>query len=148
MFYNSKEKLKKLIIKFVKYSLYLLVHEGSGFDSYVVLKNLHQWRTVVSLIENGLGIVSFKIFNGYVDQYKKIPKYVHFKCGFLHIKDSLKKIGKSYKLQPCLLKQKLEHDEGYEDNWEKEDKEWLPYLKNDVLSTDFSYASYANSMEE
>ena len=38
-----------------------------------------------------------KIFNGYVDQAQKIPQYVHFRCGLLHIKDSLKIIGESYK---------------------------------------------------
>ena len=99
------------------------------------------------MIKNGLGIVSLKIFNGYVDQNKKISQYVHFRCGLLHIKDSFKKIGKSYKLQSCLLKQELEHNEIYEDNWEEKENEWLPYLKNDVLSTAFSYARYAKGME-
>ena len=66
----------------------------------------------------------------------------------MHIKDSLKNIGKSYKLQPYLLKQKLEHDEIFEDNWEEKENDWLPYLKNDVLSTAFSYARYSKGMEE
>ena len=66
----------------------------------------------------------------------------------MHIKDSLKNIGKSYKLQPCLLKQELEHDEIFEDNWEEKENEWLPYLKNDVLSTAFSYARYSKGVEE
>ena len=66
----------------------------------------------------------------------------------MHIKDSLKKIGKSYKLQSCSLKQELEHDEIYEDNWEKKENEWLPHLKNDELSTAFSYARYSKGMEE
>ena len=42
---------------------------------------------------------------------KKSLQYVHLRCDLLHIEDSLKNIGKSYKLQPCLLKQELEHDE-------------------------------------
>ena len=66
----------------------------------------------------------------------------------MHIKDSSKNIGKSYKLQPCLLKQELEHDEIFEDNWEEKEIEWLPYLKNDVLSTAFSYARYSKGMEK
>ena len=90
------------------------------------------------MIKNGSGIVSLKIFNGYVDPVKKIPQYVHLRCGLLHIKDFLKNIGKSYKLQPCLLKQELEHDEIFGDNWDEKENEWLPYLKNDVLSTAFS----------
>ena len=79
---------------------------------------------------------------------KKIPQYVCLRCGLLHIKDSLKNIGNSYQLQSCLLKQKLEHDEIYEDNWEEKENEWLPYLKNDALSTAFSYARYSKGMEE
>ena len=105
-------------------------------------------RRTVKLIKNGSGIVSLKIFNGYVDQNKKIPQYVHLRFGLLHIKDSLKNIGKSYKLQPCLLKQEIEHDEIFEDNWQEKENEWLPYLKNDVLSTAFSYARYSKRMEE
>ena len=46
-------------------------YKGSGFDSYVVLNILPQWRTIVSLIKNGSGIVSLKKFNGYVEQAKK-----------------------------------------------------------------------------
>ena len=142
-----KGEPKRINNKIVKYNLYLLAHKGSGFDSYVVLNNLPQWRTV-KLIKNGSGIVSLKIFNGYVDQNKKNPQYVHLSFGLLHIKDSLKNIGKSYKLQPCLLKQGLEHDEIFEDNWEEKENEWLPYLQNDVLSTAFSYARYSKGMEE
>ena len=66
----------------------------------------------------------------------------------MHFKDSLKNIGKSYKLQPCLLKQELEHDEIFEDNWEEKEIEWLPHIRNDVLSTAFSYARFSKGMEE
>ena len=100
------------------------------------------------MIKNGSGIVSLKIFNGYVDQNKKIPRYVHFRCGLLHIKDSLKIIRKSYNLQEKLPKKELEHDEIFEDTWEEKEKEWLPYLKNDVLSTAFSYARCSKGMGE
>ena len=141
-----KGEAKPINNKIVKYNLYLIAHKGSGFDSYVVLNNLPQWRTF-KLIKNGSGIVSLQIFNGYVDQ-KKIPQNVPFRCELLHIKDSLKNIGKSYKLQECLLKQELEHDEIFEDTWEEKENEWLPYLKNDVLSTAFSYAKYSKGMEK
>ena len=142
-----KGEPKRINRKIVKNKLHLIAHKGSGFDSYVVLNNQPQWRTV-KLIKNGSGIVSLEIFNGYVDQNKKIPQYVHLRCGLLHIKDSLKNIGKSYKLHPCLLKQELEHDEIFEDNCEEKENDWLPYLKNDVLSTAFSYARYSKGMEE
>ena len=44
------------------------------FINYVVSNNLPECRTVVSLIKNGSGIVSLKIFNSYVDQIKKVPQ--------------------------------------------------------------------------
>ena len=148
MFYRSKENQKKIKNKIVEYNLYLIAHNGSGFDSYVVLNNLPQWRNVVKLIKNGRGIVSLKIFNGYVDENKKIPQYVHFRCGRVHINQNLKKIGESYKLQESLLKKELEHDEIYEDTWQAKENEWLPYVKNDVLSTALCYARYTMGMEE
>ena len=148
MFYRSKGDPKKVKNKLVEYNLYLIAHNGSGFVSYVVLNNLPQWRSVVKLFKNGAGIVSLKIFNGYVDQNKKIPQYVHFRCGRVHINKSLRKIGESYKLQESLLKKELEHDEIYEDTWEAKENEWLPYVQNDVLSTAFCYARYTMGIEE
>ena len=59
-----------------------------------------------------------------------------------------KKVGRNYKLQESLLKQELEHDEFSEDNWEEKENELLPYLKNDISSTVFSYARYSKGMEE
>ena len=145
---SFKGEPKKLKKKIVEYNLYLIAHNGSGFDSYVVLNNLPQWRSVVKLIKNGAGIISLKVFNGYVDPIKKIPQYVHFRCGRVLINKSLRKIGESYKLQESLLKKELEHDEIYKDTWEEKENEWLPYLKNDVLSTAFCYARYTMGMEE
>ena len=66
MYYRSKEnqtKQKKLF----NFNLYLIAHNGSGFDSYVVSYNLPQCRSVIKLIKSGAGIISFKIFKGDVD---------------------------------------------------------------------------------
>ena len=145
---SFKGEPKKVKIKIVEYDLYLIAHNGSGFDSYVVLNNLPQWRSVVKTIKNGAGIISLKIFNGYIDPVKKIPQYVHFRCGRVHINQNLRKIGESYKLQESLFKKELEHDEIYEDTYEAKENEWLPYVKNDVLSTAFCYAGYTMGSEE
>ena len=67
---SFKGEPKKVKNKIVEYNLYLFAHNGSGFDSYVVLKNLPQWRNVVKPVKNGTGIISLKIFNGYVDEKK------------------------------------------------------------------------------
>ena len=42
----------------------------------------------------------------------------------------------------------MEHDEIYEDTRESRKSKWLSFVKNDVLSTAFSYASYTMGMEE
>ena len=80
------------------------------------------------------------MFKSYVDEKKKIPQNVHFRCGRVHINKSLKKVGESYNLQKSLLKKELEHDEIFEDTWEARENEWLPYVKNDVISTAFCYS--------
>ena len=60
----------------------------------------------------------------------------------------MRKIGESYKLQESSLKKELEHDEIYKNIWEEKENGWLPYVKNDVLSTAFCYARYTMGMEE
>ena len=62
---------KRVNNKVVKYKLCLLVQSGSDFDSYVVLNNLLQWTTFVSLIRKDSIILTLKMFSCYVDQNKK-----------------------------------------------------------------------------
>ena len=90
---SFKGEPKKIKNKIVEFNLCLIAHNGSGFDSYVVLNNLPQWQSVVKLVKNGAGIISLKIFSGYIDQIEKNPQYVHFRCGRVHISKSLRKIG-------------------------------------------------------
>ena len=79
---------------------------------------------------------------------KQILQYLHFRCGMTHLIFSLKKIGKTFKLQKELVKTELNHDEVNGDNYKDKINEWLPYVKNDVLCTAFSYARYFKAMEE
>ena len=51
-------------------------------------------------------------------------------------------------MQQLLLKEDIEIDEIYEETWEVKENEWLPYVKNDVLSTAFCFARYILSMDE
>ena len=69
---SFKGEPKKIKNKIVEYNLYSIAHNGSSFYGYVVSNSLPQWRSIVNFIKNGAGIVSLKIFNGYVDQHKKI----------------------------------------------------------------------------
>ena len=145
---SFKSETKTVNNKIVEYNLYLIAHNDYVFDSYVVLNNLPQWRSVINLIENGAGIVSLKIFKGYIGPVKEVPQYVHFRSRRVYIKSSLKKIGFSFKIQPLLSKQEVEHDEIIEDTWEARENEWLLYVENDVLSTAFCYARYTLGTEE
>ena len=42
----------------------------------------------------------------------------------------------------------MNHDDVYGDNYKDKIDEWLPYVKNDVLCTAFSYARYIKAMQE
>ena len=42
----------------------------------------------------------------------------------------------------------MDHDGIFEDTWEEKENEWLPYVKNDMLSTAFCYARHTMGIEE
>ena len=65
-----------------------------------------------------------------------------------HLNYSLKKLAKTFKLPKELLKTEMNHDEVDENNWKDKKDEWLPYVKNDVLCTAYSYARYIEAMKE
>ena len=92
-------------------------HNGSSFDSWIILSNLPCDKHIVGdIIKNGKGIISMKIFNGYNEKIKKqIPQFLIFRCGMTHLNYSLKKLGKNFKLQKELLKTEMNHDEVYSD---------------------------------
>ena len=71
---------------------------------------------------------------------KQIPQYLHFRCDITHLNYSIKKLGKTFKLQKELLKTEMNHNEVDRDNYKDNINEWLPYVENDVLCTAFSYA--------
>ena len=79
---------------------------------------------------------------------KKIPQYLHFRCGMTFLKFSIKKLGKTFKLQKEILKTELSHDEVDGNNYKDKINERLPYVENDVLCTAFSYARYIKAPEE
>ena len=65
-----------------------------------------------------------------------------------HLNYSLKKLGKTFKLPKELLKTEMNHDDINGDNYKDKKDIWLPYVKNDVLCTAYSYARYIKAMEE
>ena len=135
--------------KVLEYNLQLHAHNGSGFDTWIVLNNLPCGKRIVNTITNGKGIIELKVFKGYIEmKIKQTPQYLHFRCGMTHSNYSFKKLGKTFKLQKELLRTEMNHDEVDGGNYKSKKNEWLPYVKNNVLSTAFSYARYIKFMEE
>ena len=65
-----------------------------------------------------------------------------------HVTYSLKKLGRTFKLQKKILKTEMNHDEVDGENYSDKKDEWLDNVKQDVLCTAFSYASYCKVMQE
>ena len=103
---------RKLKNKIVEYNLQLHSHNGSGFDTWIILHNLPCDKHIVDIIKNGKGNKELKVFNVYIEKNKtQIPQYLHFRCGMTHLNYSLKKLRKTFKLQKELLKTEMNHDE-------------------------------------
>ena len=144
-----KGEERKVKNKIVEYNLQMHAHNGSGFDTWIVLNNLQCDKHIVDIIKNGKVIIELTVFKGLIEKNnKQIPQYVHFRCGMTHLNYSLKKLGKAFKLPKELLKTEMDHDGIDENNWKDKKDEWLPYVKNDVLCTAYSYARYIEAMKE
>ena len=65
-----------------------------------------------------------------------------------HLKCSVKKLGKTFKLQKEILKTEMNHDENYADNWRDKKHEWVDYVNIDVLCTVFLFARHWKAMDE
>ena len=82
-----KGEERKVKNKIVEYNLQLHAHNGSGFDTWIILNNLPCGKHIVDIIRNGKGIISLKFFNGYIQNNKnQISQYLIFGCGMTHLK--------------------------------------------------------------
>ena len=125
---------RKVKNKIVEYNLQMHAHNGSGFDTWIILNNLPCDKHIVDITKNGKGIIELIVFNGLIQKNnKQIPQYLHFRCGMTNLNYSLKKLDKTFKLPKELLKTEMDHDGIDENNWKDKKGEWLPYVKNDVL---------------
>ena len=145
-----KGEERKVNNKIVEYNLQLHAHNGSGFDTWIILNNLRCDKHIVGdIVKNGKGIIEMKIFNGLIyKNNKQIPQYLHFRCGMTHLNYSLKKLGKTFELPKELLKIEIDHNDIDGNNYKDKKDIWLPYVKNDVLCTGYCYARYNNAMKE
>ena len=116
------------------YRLLLVAHNSSGFDSWVVLNSLVKEITDLKIIKTARGLISLSFRCGFkIVNTVEVPQYVKFTCSKSHIKGSLEKIGREYRLQPELLKEEIEHSVNNKSNFTKLRHVWEPYLKLDVL---------------
>ena len=124
-------------------------HNGSGFDIWIILYNLPCDKHIVDNIKNRKSIIELKVFNGLIHKNnKQIPQYLHFICAMTHLNYSFKKLGKTFELPKELLKTETNHDDINGDNYKDKKDIWLPYVKNDVLSTSYCYARYCKAMQD
>ena len=107
------EEYKDKKEKVLEYNPQLLSQNGSCFDTWIVLNNLARDKKIVNIIKNTKGIIELKVFNGYIEKKnkKQTPQYLHFSCGMFFLNCSLKKLGKTFRLQKEILKTEMNHDE-------------------------------------
>ena len=85
-------------------------HNGSSFDTWIVLNNLDCDKRIVNVIKNGKRTTELKVFNGYIEKNKKqIPQYLHFRCGMTHLNYSRENLGKTFELPKSLWKTEMNH---------------------------------------
>ena len=65
-----------------------------------------------------------------------------------HSNYSLKKLGKTFKIEKELLKTEMNHNEITGENYKDKTDECPNYVKNDILCTVCSYSRYCRAMEE
>ena len=66
-----KGEERKLKNKIVEYNLQLHAHNGSSFDTWIILNNLPCDEHIVGdIIKNGNGIIELKVFKGLIDKNK------------------------------------------------------------------------------
>ena len=123
-----KGEERKIKNKIVEYNLQMHAHNGSGFDTWIILNNLRCDKHIVGdIIKNGKGIIELKIFNGLIyKNNKQIPQYLHFRCGMTHLNYSLKKLGKTFELPKELLKTEIDHNDIDGNNYKDKKDIWLP----------------------
>ena len=66
-----KGEERKVKNKIVEYNLQMHAHNGSGFDTWIVLNNLPCDKHIVDIIKNGKSILELKLFNGMIHKNNK-----------------------------------------------------------------------------
>ena len=70
-FLKFKGEERKARNRIVEHNLQLLAHNGSGFDTWIILNNFPCDKQFLDIIKNGKGINSLRVFSGYIEKNKK-----------------------------------------------------------------------------
>ena len=88
----------------------MVAHIASGFESWIVLKDLVKERTDLKLIKTARGLISLSFRCGVkIIITVEVPEHLKLTFGKSHIKSSLEKVGREKGLQPELLRGEIEH---------------------------------------
>ena len=125
--------------------LTLVSHNGSGFDNWIIIKNMS--KLTHCPLKTNRGILRLPISNlftekslqkkwKYEKEFKSSNNYLqklNFTCSYQHVARSLKDWGKSSELPMNLRKVDLDIASINESNWESRREEWEPYAKRDTI---------------
>ena len=70
-----KGEERKVKNKIIVYNFQLHAHNGSGFDTWIILNNLSCDKHIVDIIKIGKGFIELKVFNDLI--HKKINKFLN-----------------------------------------------------------------------
>jgi hypothetical protein len=141
---------------FNKKKVILIAHNSSGFDSYALIKSHFKLKTPPIILSRN--ILNVQLQNPHTDakikekwriEQNKINKNkgwetlkkensplqkIICRCSYQHVKSSLDRWGKDFKIPKSIQKTKLQHKDIFLSNFLEKESDWLPYLKNDILS--------------
>ena len=131
------------------YEILLLVHNASGFDSWVVLNSLDKKMKDLNVKRTARGMISISFRCGFKTVNSvEVPRYGKFTCTRSHIFDFLDQRGREYGLQPKLLKELINHSEIKQYNYNELRLIWEQCLKSDILCLAFVYPRHAVEMQK
>ena len=132
------------------YTILLLAHNGSGFDSWVVLNSLDKETKDLEEKKNcarRLISLSFRC-SVKINKTVEVPQNVKFTCTRLHISVSLKRIGREYGWQPEFSNGEISHSENTKYEYNELRHIWEPYLQSDVLYLAIVFARQTLEMQK
>ena len=106
---SFKGEVERVDKKIDEQNLCMIAHNRSGLDTYIIFNNLPQRLRVVHMVKIVAGVLWKYLMHMLIRAIKYLSMFI-LECSQVHINNNLGIIGISHKLQPCLIKQKLDHE--------------------------------------